>query len=257
MDAFAQAFDLARSAQRIEIFSGAGMSAESGLDTFRDAQTGLWSQVDPIAMASVDSWERDPEPMWAWYLWRAQRCRAAEPNAGHRAIAEWAEIAEVSVTTQNIDDLHERGGLAEVTHLHGSLFDYHCSHCSRPFDGDVDYPAEPVERLAPPTCVFCGGLIRPGVVWFGEMLPQRAWRDAEERMHAADLVIIVGTSGVVQPAASLPLVAREVGTPLLEISPQDTELTRVADVSWRTTAAFGLPELVTGLQLERGYHDPP
>lgn len=133
MDAFAQAFDLARSAQRIEIFSGAGMSAESGLDTFRDAQTGLWSQVDPIAMASVDSWERDPEPMWAWYLWRAQRCRAAEPNAGHRAIAEWAEIAEVSVTTQNIDDLHERGGLADVTHLHGSLFDYRCSHCSRPF----------------------------------------------------------------------------------------------------------------------------
>lgn len=250
-DAFPHALALAHDARRIEVFTGAGMSAESGLDTFRDAQTGLWTHVDPVAMASIGSWARDPEPMWAWYLWRAQKCRQVAPNAGHRAIAEWAGRPEttVTVTTQNIDDLHERGGAEDVVHLHGSLFDYRCTICSRPWRGEVEFPAEPVERLAPPECPLCGNLIRPGVVWFGEALPEKAWARAEARMEAADLVLIVGTSGVVQPAAALPLLAVQRGTPVIEISPEPTELTRFADVSWRTTAARGLPELVLGLTL--------
>ena len=250
-DAFPHALALARDARRIEVFTGAGMSAESGLDTFRDAQTGLWTHVDPVAMASIGSWARDPESMWAWYLWRAQKCRQVEPNAGHRAIAEWAGLPDttVTVTTQNIDDLHERGGAEDVVHLHGSLFDYRCTICSRPWRGQVEFPAEPVDRLAPPECPLCGNLIRPGVVWFGEALPEKAWARAEARMESADLVIIVGTSGVVQPAAALPLLAVQRGTPVIEISPEPTELTRFADVSWRTTAARGLPELVLGLTL--------
>ena len=253
-DQFADALSLARGAGRVEIFTGAGMSAESGLDTFRDARTGLWTKVDPVAFASLNSWARDPEPMWAWYLWRASVCRGAEPNAGHRAIAEWAgwaarDGAHVGVTTQNIDDLHERGGARDVVHLHGSLFDYRCTICSRPWRGGVDYPAEPVARQAPPACPLCGNLIRPGVVWFGEPLPQDEWDRAEARMLAADLVVVVGTSGVVQPAAGLPALAKQFGARVLEIAPEETELSRVADVSWRSTAAQGLPELVLGLTL--------
>lgn len=249
---FADALRLARGARRVEVFTGAGMSAESGLVTFRDKDTGLWSKVDPVALASVDSWARDPDPMWAWYLWRARLAREAEPNAGHRAIGEWAGlpgVEHVGVTTQNIDDLHERGGAAQVVHLHGSLFDYRCTICSRPWRGAVELPVEPVARLHPPECPLCGNLVRPGVVWFGEGLPQREWQLAEQRMAEADLVLVVGTSGVVQPAASLPLIAAERGTPVVEISPEETELSRSADVSWRSTAAHGLPELVTGLKL--------
>lgn len=248
---YADALNLVRDAGRVEVFTGAGMSAESGLDTFRDAQTGLWTKVDPAAFASIDSWARDPEPMWAWYLWRASVCRNAEPNAGHRAIADWADLpgASVGVTTQNIDDLHERAGSGDVVHLHGSLFDYRCTICSRPWRGQIDYPAEPVARQTPPTCPQCENLIRPGVVWFGENLPQGEWERAEDRMRKADLVVIVGTSGVVHPAAGLPLVAKQAGAKILEISPEETELSSMADVSWRNTAARGLPELVLELTL--------
>lgn len=249
----ADALRLARRARTVEVFTGAGMSAESGLVTFRDKDTGLWSKVDPAALASVDSWAKDPEPMWAWYLWRSKLANQADPNAGHRAIGEWGEldgVERVGVTTQNIDNLHERGGADEVVHLHGSLFEYRCSSCSRPWEGEVEIPDEPVERMTPPACPLCGDLVRPGVVWFGEALPQREWALAEQRMREADLVIIVGTSGVVQPAASLPLIAAERGTPLLEISPEETELSRFADVSWRTTAAAGLPELVMGMKVD-------
>lgn len=246
-----RAVELARDTKRVEVFTGAGMSADSGLNTFRDAQTGLWSKVDPQAMASIDSWAKDPEPMWAWYLWRAQLSRNAEPNAGHSAIAAWADlpgVANVHVTTQNIDNLHERGGAAEVAHLHGSLFDFRCTICSRPWRGEPAYPAEPVARLSPPDCPLCGNLIRPGVVWFGEPLPQREWQEAEDRMRAADVVVIVGTSGVVYPAASLPMLAHRLGTPIIEVSPTATDLSPLASLSWRSTAAHALPALVNALR---------
>lgn len=235
----------ARAASRVEVFTGAGMSADSGLDTFRDAQTGLWSKVDPQALASLDSWARDPEPMWAWYLWRATLAQRADPNPGHEAIARWGERdgTDVHVTTQNIDNLHERGGSEDVAHLHGSLFAFRCTICERPA-ATPEFLDEPRERVTPPSCRLCGNPIRPGVVWFGEALPSADWDKAEESMNRADLVVIVGTSGVVTPAANLPLIALERGVPILEISPDDTGLTHVATWSWRTTAARGLPELV-------------
>lgn len=252
---FDRALDLCRGASRINVFSGAGMSAESGLDTYRDATTGVWSHVDPQAMASIDAWARDPDPMWAWYLWRAALARRAEPNAGHRAVAAWEQVPgveAVTVTTQNIDDLHERGGSSEVIHLHGSLFEYRCTICARPSRRTMHLPsvsdgATPPERLRPPSCPLCGNLIRPGVVWFGEPLPEREWDAAERAMTSADVVIIVGTSGVVYPAAGLPHIAAHLGTPIIEISPDPTDLTRLCDVSWRTTAATGLPRLVDAL----------
>lgn len=241
-----QALRLARGAARVEVFTGAGMSADSGIATYRDAQTGLWENVDPQAMASIDAWARDPEPMYAWYLWRRSLVAQARPNAGHQALADWAAIegVDVTVTTQNIDDLHERAGSSDVAHLHGSLFEFRCSICSRPWRGEVPVLAEPVASLAPPTCPVCGNLVRPGVVWFGEPLPGKEWGLAEQRMQEADLVVIVGTSGVVQPAASLPLLAREAGTPIIEISPQRSDLTPVATVFVEGTAAQALPQLV-------------
>ncbi|MGP6173994.1 NAD-dependent deacylase [Corynebacterium sp. A21] len=245
-----EALELARSARRIEFFTGAGMSAESGLDTYRDAVTGVWEKVDPQAMASISAWVTDPEPMWAWYLWRAHLASRAKPNAGHRAIAEWSHSptkAQVHVTTQNIDDLHERGGTDLVTHLHGSLFKFRCTICHRPWKGKIEFPAEAVERLPPPDCPLCGNLIRPDIVWFGEPLPQREWEQAETGMDNADLVVIVGTSGVVQPAASLPLLAYERGIPIIEISPATTELSSLCTLSWRAGAATALPALVSGL----------
>ncbi|WIM67842.1 NAD-dependent deacylase [Corynebacterium breve] len=244
MNGVDQAKDLAAQARRVEVFTGAGMSADSGIATYRDAQTGVWENVDPQAMASIDAWARDPEPMWAWYLWRAELVRRAEPNAGHRAIAQWTKNAHVTVTTQNIDDLHERAGSEDVVHLHGSLFDFRCAICSRPYKGQIDLPSEPVESMSPPHCPLCDNLIRPGVVWFGEGLPQREWEEAEKRMMEADLVVIVGTSGVVYPAAGLPMVAHQLGIPIIEVTPQRTDLSTIASVVVEGTAAEALPLLV-------------
>lgn len=242
-----EALKIARDAKKIHIFSGAGMSQESGLEVYRDATSGLWEKVDPMAMASINAWAKDPEPMWAWYLWRAHLAQQAEPNAGHRALRDWEEKAdEVWITTQNIDNLHERAGSSQITHLHGSLFHFRCSICSRPYKR-VELIDEAVERLTPPDCPLCGNLIRPGVVWFGEMLPQKEWELAEQRMAECDLLVIVGTSGTVHPAASLPLIAKRKGTRILEISPQQSDLTLISDYSWRATAATALPQLVEAL----------
>lgn len=248
--------DAARSARRVEVFTGAGMSADSGLDTFRDATTGLWSNVDAQAMATIESWRRDPDPMWAWYLWRAARARDAAPNAGHLSIARWQDAlaqdastgaagtpGHLHVTTQNVDDLHERGGATDVSHLHGSLLAFRCSGCDRPAP-EPELPTEPVERLTPPACTECGSPVRPGVVWFGEPLPEQDFADAEASMLGCDLVVIVGTSGVVFPAAGLPELAARRGVPVVEISPAATDLTPLSTWSLRTTAASGLPALV-------------
>ena len=237
-----------KGATHVEVFTGAGMSADSGLDTFRDATTGIWSNVDPQAMASLSTWARDPEPMLAWYLWRGTLCEQASPNAGHRAIGRWQTGLretgrELHVTTQNIDNLHERGGAKGVSHLHGSLFAYRCSICGKPAK-TPPLPDQQIERVTPPQCSLCGNPVRPGVVWFGESLPEKDWSAAEESMRAADLVVIVGTSGVVWPAAGLPEVAKRHGAIVVEVSPARTELTALADWSLRTTAAIGVPALV-------------
>ena len=241
-----RARDILAHARHIEVFTGAGMSADSGIATYRDAVTGVWENVDPAAMASIDAWARRPEEMFAWYVWRASLVNAAEPNAGHRAIAEWSRngARRVTVTTQNIDNLHERAGSADVVHLHGSLFEFRCSICARPWRGGVDFPTEPVEAIAPPECPLCGNLVRPGVVWFGEALPQREWEEAQRRMEEADAVLIVGTSGVVHPAAGLPLTAHARGVPIVEVTPMRTELSTIASVVVEETAAKALPTLL-------------
>ena len=205
---------LLANAERIVFFTGAGMSAESGIPTFRDGLTGLWERFDPEQLATPQGFLHDPPLVWGWYEWRRMRALRALPNAGHFAIAEFAarrrssnpEVA-IDVVTQNVDNLHERAGSMGVTHLHGSLFAHRCFRCAAPVRGEdiAETPDEPDggRRLDPPRCRYCGDLIRPGVVWFGEAPPKASFDHATALIDECDLLIVVGTSGAVQPAAGL------------------------------------------------------
>lgn len=239
--------DVANAAHRVTVLTGAGMSAESGVPTFRDAQTGLWSEFDAATLATPEAWNVDAALVWAWYQWRVGLVRRVEPNAGHRALALWSRGTEMHIVTQNVDDLHERAGSAVRAHLHGSLFAPRCADCECAADLP-DPPTEQVARLTPPTCTVCGGLVRPGVVWFGEILPTAPWERATDAVTDADLLLVVGTSGVVYPAAGLPALARDHGVPVVEIGPEPTEISDRADHVWRTTAAVALPALVAALR---------
>ncbi|MBD2762887.1 NAD-dependent deacylase [Kocuria sp. cx-116] len=241
--------DLARSARRVTVLTGAGMSAESGVPTFRDAQTGLWERFDPAELATPEAWEDDPAQCWAWYTWRASLVRRADPHPGHVALAQWQARPGIDlwISTQNVDDLHERAGAGVLAHVHGNLFALHCASCGAP--ADVDYPpiTEPVARLDPPGCHQCGGPVRPGVVWFGETLPERAFQDSVEAVQEADLVLVVGTSGLVHPAASIPDFAGARGVPVVEINPRVSKVSGSVDHVWRAPAGQALPALVSAL----------
>lgn len=236
-----------RGARRFLVLSGAGMSAESGVPTFRDAKSGLWEKFDPNQLATEAAWRKDPAFVWAWYAWRMQLVRRVEPNPGHRALAELACRREVMIATQNVDDLHERAGSRVTAHLHGSLYELRCADCERPWSGDLELPAEPVERLDPPTCPRCEGDIRPGVVWFGEMLPSAALEATEaaiDSLDRGDVVLVVGTSGIVYPAAGYPAMARAQGATVIEINPVQTEVSDLCHHLVRGMAAQVLPTLV-------------
>lgn len=256
--------DLIGAASRVVVLTGAGMSAESGVPTFRDAQTGLWERFSPEQLATEEAFRADPELVWSWYLWRARMVRACEPNAGHRALGvAQNRLAErcrsLQIVTQNVDDLHERGGAEVLAHVHGSLFEYRCADCGAPADFELG-TAEPgsvgseedLERMmqvAPPACERCmHGVMRPGIVWFGEMLPPEDFNAAQTAVEKCDLALVVGTSGLVQPAASLPYLALESGAAVVEINPESTPLSEEATVTLRGTAA----ELLPGLLLESG-----
>lgn len=240
--------ELARSAQTVAVLTGAGVSAESGVPTFRDAQTGLWSNFDPADLASPEGWARDSDLVWAWYQWRAQLVRRSEPNAGHLALTEWQQRVHLDIATQNVDDLHERAGSKVIAHVHGSLFDPRCSECGLHSQQEPDPFDERSDRVPPPLCPDCGGEIRPGTVWFGEPLPETEWAAAVKAVESADLVLVVGTSGVVFPFAGLPAMARSTGATVVEINPVETEISDMADFRWRATAAIGLPALVDSLR---------
>lgn len=228
---------------RVAVLSGAGISAESGVPTFRDDKTGLWSKYDPYELSSTEGWNSHPERVWAWYLWRHHLVKQVQPNAGHRALADWQEHAEVTVITQNVDDLHERAGSREVHHLHGSLSEFWCASCgSRHHAPLPDMPEPELERM-PPSCE-CGGLIRPGIVWFGEPLPDEPWGAAVEAFTAADVVVVVGTSGLVYPAAGLPELALVRGVAVVEVNPEPTPLSSSATLAVREAAGTALPGLL-------------
>jgi len=225
------------------VLSGAGLSAESGVPTFRDAQVGLWERVDPAGLATPEAWERDRPAVWAWYRWRERLVLGAQPNAGHLAVAEAERDREVVVVTQNVDDLHERAGSRTVHHVHGSLLAHRCERCGA--DARVDPPApDPVHRLDPPACERCGAAVRPGVVWFGEGLPRRPWEAAVRAVERAGAVLVVGTSGLVHPAASLPGLAADAGVPVVEVNPGASGLAAEVDLHVTAPAGVALPALL-------------
>jgi NAD-dependent deacetylase len=184
--------------------------------------------------------------VWAWYLWRHQMMGSVQPNDGHLAVAAWQDYADVHVVTQNVDNLHERAGSKRVYHLHGSLFEFRCDRCGREYLDELPTMPEPVESVDPPRCV-CGGLIRPNVVWFGEALPDEAWQRSLDAVTHADLVIVVGTSSIVYPAAGLPELALANGTVVVEVNPERTPLSDAATAVVRESAATALPTLLQRL----------
>jgi len=235
---------LVRGARRIVVLTGAGMSADSGVPTFRQAPDGLWSQYDPERLATPEAWRRDPALVWGWYVWRMALVRAAQPNAGHLALVAACSTRDLRIVTQNVDDLHERAGSDDVVHLHGGLFAHRCSACARAHAA-VDVPAADAAplRVEPPRCAHCGGRIRPGVVWFGEALPEAAYRVAAEAAADCDLMLVVGTSGLVHPAVGLPAIARQAGAALVEINSAATELSSLMNACIRSGAAVALPRI--------------
>jgi NAD-dependent deacetylase len=242
-----------RQARRIVVFTGAGMSAESGIATFRDKPDSLWAQFNTRQMATPQGWREDKQRVWAWYEGRRGAVMATQPHAGHVAIAQLAgalqslhgHAVQVDVVTQNVDNLHERAGSSSVIHLHGSLFVPRCMACHRPGEFAPGEPDASLTELEPPRCLHCQGYIRPGVVWFGEEMPQDAFRQAEDLVDTCDAMLVVGTSGVVWPAAELPINAHRLGKFVAEINPTPSELAQYMRVQWPTSAAQGLPHLLS------------
>jgi NAD-dependent deacetylase len=229
-----------RSARHVAVLTGAGISAESGVPTFRDALTGLWEKFDPAELATPAAFANDPQLVWDWYEHRRQLCAAAEPNAGHRALAELERLVpRFTLTTQNVDDLHERAGSTNILRLHGSLFHYKCSRTHEPWEGLL-----PESNERPPRHPGTGHLLRPAVVWFNEQLPHETFAAAERAARSADVYFTIGTSAVVYPAAALPELALNEGATVIEINPTETDFSRRATFSLRGRAGEILPELV-------------
>lgn len=218
--------------------TGSGISAESGVPTFRDAQTGLWARYDPQQLATPEAFARDPELVWRWYAWRRGLVAGAIPNAGHEALARLERsVPAFSLLTQNVDGLHGEAGSESVVELHGNIRRSRC-----PLENVAVEPDE-TDHL-PPLCPNCGSPVRPDVVWFGEALPAEALRAASEAARSCDLFLSVGTSGLVCPAASLPYEALESGATVVEVNPERTPLSPDAHYSLRGRAGEVLPGLV-------------
>jgi len=232
-------------AEFVVAFTGAGISAESGVPTFR-SNDGIWKKFKPEELASVDGFMRNPELVWHWYSERRKVIRSVQPNAGHRALAALEQcVPFVTVVTQNIDNLHRRAGSTRVFELHGNIERNYCMQCGTPF---MDVESHLIEGI--PYCrterngKACSGLIRPDVVWFGEILPEDEWNGAVAAMESADVVLSIGTSGVVFPAASLPYSAKQHGAFLVEVNPEPTPLTESADEFLHGAAGIVLPTIV-------------
>lgn len=227
-----------REAQAVVILTGAGISAESGIPTFRDAQTGLWARFRPEELATPEAFMRNPKLVWEWYEWRREQLRNVGPNAGHYALAELQErVPRCTLVTQNVDGLHAQAGSRDVIELHGNILRSKC------FDEDVVREQFDTTEV-PPRCPRCGGMMRPDVVWFGEALPVDALEHAMAAAESCDVLFSIGTSAAVYPAAQLPYTARAAGATVIEINKDATPLSAEADYSLRAAAGEALPLLL-------------
>jgi NAD-dependent deacetylase len=234
--------------QRLLVLSGAGLSAESGIPTFREAQTGLWAEFSPQDLATPEAFAADPERVWAWYRWRRTLIARGGVNAGHRAIAALERHMAVVIATQNVDGLQTTAGSHDVSELHGNIWVDRCSSCS----AESRQPVAEADDDAPlPHCEECGALTRPGVVWFGEMLPVDALERAQAEVERCDCVLVVGTSNQVYPAAALVEMAVAGPAQVIEVNPQATAVSNAVDVHIPESASVALPSLVDRLDALR------
>lgn len=230
-------------ARRWLILTGAGLSADSGIPTFRDAQTGLWAQHDPMALATPEGFEANPSLVWNWYQWRRGLVAAAQPNAGHIAIAEIATLVpELVLVTQNVDGLHQRAGSSAVVEFHGNLERDRCLDCNAIASG----PASVSDRV--PVCEACGGRLRPDIVWFGEAIPAAALDTAFAATASTEIFVAVGTAAMVYPAAGLAQLAAAAGATVVEINPERTPLSAIAHHVLVGSAASWLPAIASFLR---------
>ncbi|MCS6807934.1 MAG: NAD-dependent deacylase [Bacteroidota bacterium] len=237
-------------ARAVAVLTGAGVSAESGVATFRDPN-GLWAKFRPEELASMDGFLKNPALVWEWYQARREVIERVTPNPGHYALAAMqAWYAErggaLTLITQNVDRLHHRAGSTDVLELHGNIVENYCSRCTRPHD--YRYSDNP-DVKEPPRCSYCGGMIRPAVVWFGEMLPVNILAAAHHAAEHCDVFLSIGTSAEVYPAAGLPLEAKQHGALLVEINPHPTVLTRYADEVIAAPSGEALPQLFEQMRL--------
>lgn len=226
-----------RNVKKIVLVTGAGISQESGIPTFR-GKDGLWRNYDAMKLATIDAFYDNPKLVWEWYNERRQNIFSAEPNRGHKAIAELEKFAEVVILTQNIDGLHQKAGSTKVLELHGSIVKIKCTVC--------DFNDEIITEFSenPPLCK-CGNILRPDVVWFGEPLPQDVWQKAIIHANQCDLMIIAGTSLVVSPANTLPIYAKQNNAMLIEINPENTEMSSEMNLTIKDKSSNALPEFVS------------
>jgi len=230
--------DKLKNAKKIVFVTGAGISQESGIPTFRGTE-GLWRKYDPMQLATIDAFYDDPKLVWEWYEERRKNILQAKPNAGHFAIAELEKYKDVTVLTQNIDGLHQRSGSTKVLELHGSIIRIKCSVCN--FKDNIPTSFDEL----PPKCSSCNNILRPDVVWFGEPLPQDVWNQAIFDANSCDVMIIAGTSLVVSPANTLPVFAKQNNALLVEVNPEETIMSSEMDLSLKMTSAKALPNLIT------------
>ena len=226
-----------KDSRKIVFVTGAGISQESGIPTFR-GKDGYWRKYDPMKLASIDAFYDDPKLVWEWYEDRRKNILAVKPNEGHFAISQMEEFKDVVVLTQNIDGLHQRSGSTNVLELHGSIIRIKCTVCDF-----IDNITENFESL-PPKCK-CGGMLRPDVVWFGEPLPQNIWQSAIKEASVCDVMVIVGTSLVVSPANTLPVYAKQNGAILIEVNPEKTVMSNDMTLSIQATSVGVLPKMLS------------
>lgn len=230
----------------VAILTGAGVSAESGIPTFRDAQTGLWAKYDPMELATPQAFARDPNLVSRWYDERRRKCAECEPNPGHLTLAQLQDTFEeagkgFTLITQNVDRLHQQAGSRDPIELHGTLWVWRCTSCGEEREErQTPFPEHP------PRCA-CGGVRRPGVVWFGESLPESALTAAWSAAEHCGLFMSLGTSGVVEPAASLARVAASAGAKTVEINLEETPLSTMVDISARGATGELLPGVLSNL----------
>mgnify|MGYP005839234771 CR=1 FL=1 len=233
-------FEQLDKASHIVALTGAGISAESGIPTFR-GEEGLWKKMNPQELANVDAFMENPDLVSEWYEHRREIIDSVKPNPGHKTLVAMEDVFDyVTIITQNVDGLHQQAGSSNVIELHGNIYRNYCIDCGKRYD----YNNLKRSKEGVPTCTECGGYIRPDVVWFGEPLPMAAIHEAERYASSADVMFSIGTSAVVYPAAGIPRLAKNHEAYLVEINPDHTDISLIADESIHQKAGIALPELM-------------